>query len=350
MLKQMTVFLMAGLFLMSAPMAHAEYKKVQVIGKVETKRKNPKVDEQRMAIQDAKKKALDKYISGLDSQRVRILNNVLDEMRQNIDIYVPETVSLDDGNWNEGVWYIGVEAQVNEAQIEEIVNKYAQDAIKTQEETYLSFVFVAREADTVRKFDGKKTERAVESETINASESEDGYSGKSEKVAEKIIGGSVEKKSDRISYRSYIPEGIGSKVTEVFNKAEFDVVEPFDADINTDAFVNDFVENDEISNETKKSAVEAAKSAGLNYLAVATLDVGEQDVDQATGLQKVYVRVNGYVWDLSGKFTKKICSVGPVQYSGTGENAVVAKTNALINAASTAAKDLVDQMRFKQSK
>jgi len=94
--------------------------------------------------------------------------------------------------------------------------------------------------------------------------------------------------------------------------------------------------------------IKTAKAKGLNYLAVATLDVGEQLVDQATGQQKVYVRVNGYIWDLNGKFIKKICSVGPVQYSGLGEDPKVAKTNALINAGTAAAKDLVDQLRVKQ--
>lgn len=351
MLKQIMAVLVGGILLFGATVAHAEYKKVKVIGQVETKFiRTATTGQQKLALEDARKKALDKYIADLDSQRVRILNNVIDQLRQNLATYVPEVVALDDGNWNNGYWTIGVEASINEAQIEEIVNKYIQSSVKKQgEETYLSFVFVAREADSVRKFEGKKTERASESEAVKTSESEDGASGQSEKVTEKITGGSTEKKADKVTYRSYIPEDIGSKVSEVFNKAEYSVVEPFEAEIDTKSFVADFVEGDEITDATKKSAVEAAKSAGLNYLAVATLDVGEQIVDQATGMQKVYVRVNGYVWDLNGKFTKKICSVGPVQYSGLGEDPKVAKTNALINAASTAAKDLVDQLRLKQS-
>jgi len=350
MLKQIMMVLIGGFLLSSATVAHAEYKQVKVIGRVETKFiRTATTGQKKLALEDARKKALDKYISELDSQRVRILNNVIDQLRQNLSTYVPEVVALDDGNWNDGYWTIGVQASINEAQIEEIVNKYSKASVKAQGETYLSFVFVAREADSVRKFDGKKTERVADSEAVNTSESEDGSSGTSERVAEKITGGSVEKKADKITYRSYIPEDIGSKVSEVFNKAEYSVVESFEADIDPKSFAADFVDSDEISDATKKAAVEAAKKAGLNYLAVATLDVGEQIVDQATGLQKVYVRVNGYVWDLNGKFTKKICSVGPVQFSGLGEDPKVAKTNALINAASSAAKDLVDQLRLKQS-
>ena len=79
------------------------------------------------------------------------------------------------------------------------------------------------------------------------------------------------------------------------------------------------------------------------------LDVGREQVDQATGLSKIYVVVTGYILDLNGKFTKRIASIGPVQYSGIGENPKVAKVNALNNAASAAAKDLVDQLRAKRA-
>ena len=64
---------------------------------------------------------------------------------------------------------------------------------------------------------------------------------------------------------------------------------------------------------------------------------------------KVYVNVMGYILDSRGKFTKKIASVGPIQYSGLGENPKVAKVNALVSAGTSAAKDLVDQLRAKES-
>ncbi|MEI7999584.1 MAG: hypothetical protein WCH62_08800 [Candidatus Omnitrophota bacterium] len=314
MFKQITLLLIGGFLLSSMTLAHAEYKKVKVLGQVETKFiRTATTGQQKLALEDARRKALDKYIAELDSQRVRILNNVIDQLRQNLLTYVPEIVTLDDGKWDNGYWTVGVEASINEAQIEEVVNKFMQSAGvgKKQAETNLSFVFVAREADSVRKFDGKKTEKVAESEAVKASESEDGASGQSEKMTEKVTGGSVEKKADKVSYRSYIPEDIGTKVSEIFNKAEFSVVESFEAGIDPKTFAADFVGSDEISDATKKAAVDAGRKAGLNYLAVATLDVGEQLVDQATGMQKTYVRVNGYVWDLSGKFTKKICSIGP---------------------------------------
>ena len=348
--KQIGIAVLGICFLSFASMCFAEYKKVKVIGSVETKFvRRATIGQRKLALEDAKKKAIDRYIANLDSQRIRILNNVKDEIYQNINMYVPEVIPLNDGRWEHGYWNIDVEASINEAQIEELVNKYIQTIIKEKEETYISFVFVAREAEIIRKFEDKKTERIVESEGYKEKtvESEREIAGEATRAYEKVIGGSVEKKADKIKYQSYILEDINAKVSEVFVKAEFFVVEPFEAAIDTKSFVNDFVEYDEISDVTKKAAVDAARARGLNYLAVATLDVGEQLVDRATGMQKVYVRVNGYIWDLSGKFIKKICSVGPVQYSGLGEDPKVAKTNALINAGTAAAKDLVDQLRIK---
>jgi DNA-binding protein Fis len=350
MFKQMTLLLIGGFLLSSMSLAHADYATVKVTGSIATTFfKTATTDQKKKALEDARKNALDKYIAGLDSQRIKILNNMIDQLRQNLTTYVPQVVALDDGTWSNGYWTVGVQGSIDEAQIEAAVNQYMQANGKKQSDTNLSFVFVAREAGSVMKFDGKKTEKAIETEGNNQKsvESDTESVGENTKTSQKVTGGSVEVKADQITYKSYIPEDIANKVSEVFNKANFSVIEPFDAGIDSKTFAADFVGSNEISDDTKRAAVGAARKAGLNYLAVATLDVGEQLVDQATGLHKTYVRVNGFVWDLNGKFTKKVCSVGPVQYSGLGEDPQVAKTNALINAGTSAAKDLVDQMRVK---
>jgi len=351
MFKRIGVVIVGIMVLLSASAGYAQYKRIKAIGVVETNRKRPKIDEKKQALEDAKRKALDKYIDSLDSQRIRILNNLKDELYSNINVYVPEISTLNDGNWRDGYWKVNVEASINEAQIEELVNKYTRSNIQQKEESYISFVFVAREVGSVREYTGKKTERTVETEGYKVSEGETeegGEVGEAKNIYEKVTGGSVEKKSERLKYRGYSPEEIEAKVIEVFNKADFEVVPIFDIDIDSDRFAEDFAEKDKITNATKKEAVSLAKDAGIHFLAVSTLDVGRDQIDQATGLHKIYVRVTGYIWDLRGKFTKKIASIGPVQYSGLGENPKVAKVNALINASTKAAKDLVDQLRAKE--
>ena len=350
MFKQITLMFIGGLLFLCMPLAHADFATVKVTGSIATTFfKTPTTDQKKRAMEDGRKNALDKYIAGLDSQRIKILNNMIEQLRQNLTTYVPQVVALDDGTWSNGYWTVGVQASIDEAQIEASVNQYMQTNGKKQNDINLSFIFVAREAAKVLKFKDKTTDRALTTEGNNekSAETDNGSVGENTKVSEQVTGGSVEVKADQATYKSYIPENVSTKVSEIFNKANFSVIEPFEAGIDSKSFVADFVGSNEISDATKKAAVDAARQKGINYLAVATLDVGEQLIDQATGLKKSYVTVNGYVWDLNGKFTKKICSVGPVQYSGLGEDPQVAKTNALINSATAAAKDLVDQMRVK---
>ena len=408
MFKQISVLALGALFLLCATsVSFAEYTKVKAIGSVETKfTKSATTGQKKLALEDAKKKALDKYLAGLDSQRLRIINNFKDDLYKNINVYVPEVVSLNDGRWENGYWNIDVEASINESQIEELVNKYARSNMKKKEEAYLSFVFVAREVEGVKEFMGEKNEKAAENnaykenlgvnekasvainenasvaanEKVEQNEKKPGIisKGSSEEVKyrgdgtaqyqgegaskyqgnvadtqnnvyEKTTSGSIDKKSEVVRYRSYSPEEIEAKVTEVFNKADFTVVPTFESGINKDKFLKDFSGGDDITDATKKETVDLTKTKGINLIAVAMLDVGREQIDSATGLSKVYVNVMGYILDSRGKFTKKIASVGPIQYSGLGENPKVAKVNALVSAGTSAAKDLVDQLRAKES-
>ena len=406
--KQISILALGVLFLFGATsLSFAEYTKVKAIGSVETKfTKSATTGQKKLALEDAKKKALDKYLAGLDSQRLRIINNFKDDLYKNINIYVPEVVSLNDGRWENGYWNINVETSINESQIEELVNKYAQSNMKKQEEVYLSFVFVAREVEGVKAFKAEENDKIAENNAykenlevnekaslatnekaniatnekvdqnnkkkpgiISTGSSEEvkyqgegtaQYKGEAaskyqgnvdntkSNVYEKTTSGSIDKKSEVVRYRSYTPEEIEAKVTEVFNKADFTVVPTFESGINRDKFIKDFSGGDDITDVTKKETVDLTKAKGINLIAVAMLDVGREQIDSATGLSKVYVNVMGYILDSRGKFTKKIASVGPVQYSGLGENPKVAKVNALVNAGTSASKDLVDQLRAKE--
>ena len=367
----MVAFISCGIVFSSSAEAGG-YKKIKVIGSVESRQtKKASSKKQRLALEDARKKALDKYIGGLDSQRVRILNNIKEQLYTKLNEFVPEVIPTGDGYWDSGYWNVDAMASVN-AQIEELLNKYIQTNIKRRgEESYLTFVFVARESDAITKFDSEKTEKISENQqeqaglanrdekfegTHQSTEEGDRVANETKKstikdsarTQEKTTSGFTIKRNDKIKYMSYISEDIDNKVTEIFNKADFAVVVPLEAGIGTKSFLNDYVNNDELSAGSKQAAIESARAKGIRYLAVGTLDVGEQIVDQATGMQKAYVRVNAFIIDTQGKFSTKVCSIGPVQYSGTGEDPRAAKTNALITAGTEAAKDLVDQLRVKQ--
>jgi len=164
MFKQIGIVVLGIYFLSFASLSYAEYTKVKAIGSIETKfTKAATTDQKKLVLEDAKRKALDKYISGLNPQRIEILNSIKDDLYKNINTYVPEIITLDDGRWENGYWIVDVEASIDEAQIENLVNKYIQASTKKKEETYLTFVFVAREVESVKEFKGDKTEKVVES-------------------------------------------------------------------------------------------------------------------------------------------------------------------------------------------
>src|SRR3989304_3172879 len=114
MFKRMILLGFVGVFIFNTSVCiYAQYNRVKAIGEVTTKGKKPTMDEKKLAYDVAKKKALDKYIAGLDSQRVRILSGLRDELYNNIDIYVPEIFPLNDGDWKDGRWKIDIEASIN---------------------------------------------------------------------------------------------------------------------------------------------------------------------------------------------------------------------------------------------
>jgi len=435
--------------------------KVKVKGSVETKDKKPKPEVKNQAINNGKVLALKKYAAGLDSQRLKIVNDLMETLQGNLDVYVLETINLTDGQYLNGSWEINLEVSINDAQIEQLVDSYMQSKIQQNGETYLSFVYVAREVSSIEDFDNSVSQNASSSlkqsntqvsassgtalttvsgkvnttvtqqgsgtSTTNVNqtgvssqtteESTASISGKatgtynsgnisgsitvkaSDSIANKDVytnsnqntnvntnsqarlntdtvtkggittnttsnteavtnrdqsinvaykySGSVVKNSEGISYRVYNPSEIDTKVTEVFNKASFDVVPAYEVNITPEQFAYDFATLNEISSSTQKEATNLARDGELDFLAVGMLDIGREEIDPVTGQYKIYVKVNGYIIDLRKKFAVKICSVGPVQYSGLGENPTVAKTNALIEASTKASLDLVDQLRVK---
>jgi hypothetical protein len=466
-MRKLLIYFIIVWVLISFSVSLSAVVKVKVKGIVETKNKKPKPDEKSTALQNGKVQALKKYISGLDSQRLQILNELMPEIQANLDTYILESTNLSDGEYLNGQWEINLEVSINDAQIEQLVNSRMKDKLSKQAETYLSFVYVAREVGSVEKFDVtvnkqnnantkisgdrtvntntntntqtdtvNKTTTNVDQTTASASQSNtitntdanqttnqssDSINGKvstryddgtvKAKVTQsgsqstsnqdsnsttdqttttnqagasntntKVItkgsentntnvntttntslnqttdvtnstqtSGSVVKKSEELGYRGYNPSEIDTKVTEIFNKASFEVVPAYEVNITPEQFATDFATLNEISSSTQKEATNLAREGGLDFLAIGMLDVGREETDPVTGQYKIYVKVNGYIMDLRKKFAVKICSVGPVQYSGFGENPTVAKTNALIEASTKASKDLVDQLRVKLS-
>lgn len=140
---------------------------------------------------------------------------------------------------------------------------------------------------------------------------------------------------------------VNTTVSGIFASAGFDVVDAAFIEpelLNIKAMEGDYTTGNDLQPQTLRSLASGLQKAGVPYMALTTMDIGIRDKDPATGLTRVYVTVTGKVLDLQGRFPRTVSSVGPVQYAGTGPTEDVATTNAMRQAAMTAARELVSQI------
>jgi hypothetical protein len=145
---------------------------------------------------------------------------------------------------------------------------------------------------------------------------------------------------------------MNATMSQVFSDSGFEVYDYRDVSaqcggVAPESVYKVFSTSDILSRELRKSAFDAAKRCTANTFATGTLDIGLQDTDPVTGQRRVYVSVRAQVNDVSGPLPRLLASVGPVQYSGLGPDQQVAMRNALINAASEAAKEISNQLKSK---
>jgi hypothetical protein len=435
--------------------------KVKVKGETDIRKKKPSIEEINRVFENGKEQAIKKWAATLESQRLQLINSLLPEIMDNLNIYILEVTQLNEGELVNGKWQMNLEVSINDAQIDLLANQRSQSSRQLQQDTYLSFIYVAREVSAVEAFDDtvNRTAASSSSHSYNASSDNDrvqhskisgntdivtttqGHGSSDTRVIQQTdtaaatlkthddaavsgsvhyqddnaalsvtsssstsldkmhsssdtvqdtnvnsqfenrtdtnintsgnivtttvyrnsskgntdsatlstfqSSGSVVKSSQGIIYRVFNPQEIDSKVTEIFNKAGIDVVPAYEADITPEQLAFDFASIGEVASSTQKEATDLARDAGLDFLAIGLLDLGQEEIDPVTGQYKIYAKVNSYIMDLRKRFATKICSVGPVQFSGLGENPTVAKTNALIEASTKASQDLVDQLRVK---
>jgi hypothetical protein len=77
------------------------------------------------------------------------------------------------------------------------------------------------------------------------------------------------------------------------------------------------------------------------------MDIGLATKDSVSGLMQVVVTVTAKISDLGGKFPKTIASIAGTPYAGLGQDDLVARQNALNEAATRSASELLDQLRMK---
>jgi hypothetical protein len=345
---------------------HAELIKVKGKGEIVYKGKVfvKGSDEERAAITEAKKNAMARFAADFDNARFELFKRIEPDVLVNIDQYVADFTLVDQNiDTTAKRVTIIIEASINAALIENAIQRGSTagkpvTAVATtakSEAQFMTFVFVAREMASSKEFDVKRTTVQLSETSATGMEnnkvSADGQSAETSidksNLVKNTTGGNTETKANELAYRVNTVTEVDNAVNAVLTKANYEVVDPVDAGLDVASFKSDFSNGNDVSPATRTAAVKNCKEKEIGYLAIANMDVGLPAKDEASGLTRVYVTVTAKVSDLSPKFPKTVASIAGKPFAGLGPNAQVAKQNALNEAASRSATELVDQLRMK---
>ncbi len=353
-------FLFLSLLLLLPRQGFAELITMQGVGEA-TYRSQSKGAARDEAILKAKMNALTKYAASFGLAKSSNFDRISSVVELEIDQFVPEhTLKEEVQDRDHERIRVVLDAMINAKAIEkELLKVSGASPVSRKDKSSISFVFVAREARSVKKFETRKTvqhmvERGVDESEDSLNESGSlGYSG-SRKVTTKVTrGGSSFKKADEILWDVTTVNEIDAAMNNIFTTAGYEVIDAvdvYDASkgmLDSDSFKKDYRHGDDISSTTRRAAIAGCKNAALDYFATGTLDIGMHDTDADTGQVQVFVSVTGKIWSLDTKFPKIVASVGPVQYAGLGPDQRVAKLNALKLAGEEAARELTSQLQMK---
>ena len=313
------------------------------------------------AITDAKVNSIERFIAGGGVSRSKNFDLIRNDVAQDPDQFLlGHTIISEKDDDDANKYRVVLRTEINAARLDQALQEMsAVGNASSAEKSYMSFVFVARQQTSVKSYDAKRVQRQDSESYTEGSDQESvtssgvDYAADEYQSSKTTTGGSTTRKADIVQYDVTTAQGIDSAMTQVLSTAGYEVVpaefleEMTGGLISVDAFREDFRTGSDVSAATKMNAAKGATMAEIEYFALGTLDVGLQDKDPVSGLDRVYVSVIGQIMDVSGRFPKVVASVGPVQYAGVGPNATVAQNNALKKAAEAAGRELTEQMNAR---
>ena len=359
-MKNIIILFCLGVFFTS--LATGQMVEKQGVGQMTYDRKfSIKTSDRQQALDMAKVNALQSLTAEFDTAKQIEYAKIESLVKSDLDRFVPSLIILDEEVDKKAKSYTVVgRATINLSLIDMELQKVSSvNNVSEDDRSYLTFVFLARKAVSVKMYDDKVTKRVdtTSIEEISESQALDGTSvvasGETYTSNSITTGGSTESKSDNIEYDVSSSDDINTTVMKVFLNAGYEVIEAEMVEDETDgqmdlaAFVADFSQGDDISARTRKSAATGCRDCDIRYLSIGKLDIGQNMKDPVTGMIEVAVNVNAKVYDVSKRFPKTVAAVGPVQYSALGQTQTIAERNALQRSGEKAAGELMSQMRAK---
>lgn len=308
-------------------------------------------DERAKALASAKTAAWRSFVASMSPARQQVIAQHEGPVLAQMDKFIIESVVIDSLKDTETrVVKVVARFAFNEEAVGQFLGTLAVgngDAAARSQDSLFSFLFMARKATAITRFDARRNDvRQVEEAATTQADG-----GRSAMVSEST-GGSTQQKEDAISYAVASSQDLDAAMGEVLSTAGIEYVGYDDIVSNCNGvspkkFQAEFVGSDELTPETRAAIINAARACEVRYFAYGTVDTQVASTDPVSGNQRVYVAVRSQLWDISRKLPRKIGSVGPKQYSGLGQDQHIASRNALSIASRDLAKTLVDQLNAK---
>ena len=316
--------------------------------------------------------AVERYFAEAGEAEAENFEAIQAKVEENLDKFLLGTTIINEQNNESAKKYsVSVRVEINVAKLRNAVRGSSSTAKATAAggtKSQLVYVFVGREASSVRSFDARVVKRAEVEDDRSIERSASVKGAESEKVSGNTVataaskegkananykrsvtvetGGSTTRKADDTSYRLLPLNNIKTSITGAFSQGGFQVADPefVLGDHEIKAVNQDFSAGNDLAPSTIRAVVSTLRQAQIPLLVLTTLDVGAPMQDEATGMQRVAVSVTGRVLDISGNLPREVASVPAVQYAGLGADNATAQGKALKDAAMAAAREVVSRL------
>ncbi|MDB5777400.1 MAG: hypothetical protein JWP38_3533 [Herbaspirillum sp.] len=326
------------------------------------------------AVFSAQMKAIETYFAEAGDSQAENLDAIRDQIKGDPDRFILEsTVLAEEDKPDLHQYTTVVRISLNGSNLRNALKKVsATGAVAAGERSQLAFIFVSRQVDTQTTYDARVTKRAIVSVKGHNAEStsEQGTEGESvgrsqvstnsatkikasysgEQAATLEAGGSSMQRSGASTWKLIPSQNLNSIVSQIFKTSGYRVVdaqmvEPMtNGKMKVENVENDYKSGNDLKSATLQNVVAGMRNAGIRYVALGTLDVGQVGRDPATGLQRVSVTVNAKIIDVGQGIPESVAAAGPAQYAGVGPTEEEARTNALKLAAQSVSHDLTSQL------
>mgnify|MGYP003339683352 FL=1 len=266
------------------------------------------------AIEKARLKAVENYFAQGGEAETENFDKNIDAIEKNISRFTSDPEILSDKDDAAAKRFtVVVRVQLNVARLRNTIKSTSAVASGSGEKSKLLFVFVGREVTELRSFDARVVKQEVAAAARNTKEANQKQGRESEKITSSSVatsssvnaqtsssaevtkrtesGGTTTKKADQVTYSVFATNDLNVSINGSFSQAGFDVSDAaFVLPSQLLAGINkEFAIGNQLSPDSLKLIATTLSQAAIPYFVVATLDVGQQDKDAATGMPRVTV-------------------------------------------------------------